>query len=53
MRFILLFFIFSSLCFADEYVWKEECNRDQRSMNICAGEMFEFYNEELNRLYAI
>lgn len=53
MRFILLFFIFPSLCFADDYVWKDECNRDQRSMNNCTGEMLEFYDKELNRLYSI
>ena len=53
MRILLLFIIFPGLCFADDYLWKEACNHDQRSMNICSGEMLDFYDKELNRLYSI
>ena len=53
MRFILFLLIIPSLCFADEYVWKDECDRDQRSMNICTGEMLKFYEEQLSRLYLV
>lgn len=53
MKFLFLLMTFPVLCFADEYVWKEECNNSQRSMNICSGEMLDFYDKELNRLYSI
>lgn len=53
MRILLLVFLLPTLCIADDYLWEDKCDRDQRSMNICAGEMFRFYDKELNRLYTI
>lgn len=52
MRVLLLLLFFSMCSNADEYVWKKSCDRDMRNINICAGEMFSFYEGELNRLYS-
>ncbi|WP_414628825.1 lysozyme inhibitor LprI family protein [Shewanella colwelliana] len=53
MKLLLLLLLFPVICSAGDYVWKSDCDRDMRSMKNCTGEMFRFYDSELNRLYTI
>lgn len=52
----LLFFIFTlslhNISFAESnYEWKDECDKSQSSMNMCAAEEFKHYDKILNNLY--
>jgi len=52
MKYIFVLLMLPLVCIGEEYQWADTCNRDQRSMNTCAGEMFKFYDQQLNALYS-
>ena len=51
MRALLFLLIIPLLGHAEEYQWKPVCDQDMRSITICSGEKYRFYDDILNQLY--
>ena len=50
-RLFFLLIIISQPLFAEEYMWGNECDKNQGTMNDCSKEMFKFYDKKLNITY--
>lgn len=51
LYFIIAFICISQPILAKSYNWKKECDKNQATMTKCSGEMFTYYDNELNVTY--
>ena len=51
-RIFIIALAFSSIAFAEDYKWTDDCDKNQSSMNSCAADKFKFYDQRLNEVYA-